>query len=129
MGQLNDCVHYKKVRMNENPFKLAFKKEVVTALLEYGCFVFFTYCLWIILLKYYCENFLVLSIFLYILPTLKYYDSQGSNKKLKLTGGAMIFFSKKVTWSWKYLALWSPGLQKFFGKFVKPSGPTPTYVW
>ena len=64
MGQLNDCVHYKKVRMNENPFKLAFKRGVVTALLEYGCFVFFKYCLWIILLKYYCENFLVLSIFL-----------------------------------------------------------------
>ena len=28
----------------------------------------------------------------------------------------------------KYLGLWSPRLQMFFEKFVKPSGPPPTYL-
>ena len=37
--------------------------------------------------------------------TLKYYNKQTLNKKLKLMDGAM-----------KYLALWSPGLQNIFLK-------------
>ena len=35
----------------------------------------------------------------------------------------MNFFPKKVTWSWKYLALWSPGLQKNFWKICKTLRP------
>ena len=48
-----------------------------------------------------------------MLPTLKYYDSQGLNEKLKLTGGAMKYFLKKllgrevfssmVPWATKYI--------------------------
>ena len=53
-----------------------------------------------IICEYYCWSIIVniklfsdLSISLN--TTLKYYDSQGLNKKLKLMGGAMKFFSKK----------------------------------
>ena len=31
-------------------------------------------------------------------------------------------------WAKKYSGLWSPGLQNFFWKISKPSGPPPTYL-
>ena len=68
--------------------KLTFKTEVVTSLLEYIC-------------EYYCLNIIVNVNFfsalnIYVNNTLKYYDSQTLNEKLKSIGGAMNFFSQKV---------------------------------
>ena len=93
-------------------FKLIFKGQVVTALLEYNCFDY--YYLW-----------MLLWIFLWILPTLNYYDSQGLNAILELIGEAMKYFlktllghevsSSMVTWV-------------FFEKFVKTFHPLSTYL-
>ena len=74
-------------------FKLTFRREVVTSVLQYiyDCFDYF---------------------FQVLLVNLKYCNSQGLNKKLKLMGGAMNFFSEKllgreifgsmVSWATKY---------------------------
>ena len=51
--------------------------------------------------------------------TLKNYDSQGLNEKLKLMGEAMKFFSKKVLGH----EIFSPGLQNIFQKNCKSLGP------
>ena len=68
--------------------KLTFKTEVVTSLLEYSC-------------EYDCLNIIVnINFFsalnIYVNNTLKYYDSQTLNEKLKSIEGAMNFFSQKV---------------------------------
>ena len=51
--------------------------------------------------------------------TLKNYDSQGLNEKLKLMGEAMKFFSKKALGH----EIFSPGLQNIFQKNCKSLGP------
>ena len=96
-------------------FKLTFKREIVTSLFE--CNLLF---LSSIICKYYCYNIIVNTNFFSTLNvsvnnTLKYYDGQVLNEKLKLMGAAMNFF-KKVTGP---LASWSPELQNIFVKICK----------
>ena len=68
MGQLNGYIHYMKVRTNKNLFKLTFKREVVTLMLEYSCFDYFfevlfsnntvSILLWILTIsKYFCFEY------------------------------------------------------------------------
>ena len=112
-------------------FKLTFKREVVTSLLKHNCFHYFyqvlfvIFIVWMLLWILFFLLILVLWIFLWILLTVKYYDSQDLNEKLKLIGLAIFFFWKSY-WAAEYLALWSPRLQNvFFLNFVKPSNTPP----
>ena len=73
---------------------------------------------WILL--FYCLNINVnISSFSPLInnvnTTLKYFHKQALNKKLKLMGRAMKYFTKKF-WAMDYLALWSPGLRNNFWK-------------
>ena len=54
--------------------------------------------------------------------TLKCYHSQGLNEKLKLMGGATIFFSKKLLGHEIFSSMVPWFKQNIFEKFVKPSG-------
>ena len=45
--------------------------------------------------------------------TVKYCYKKTLNKKLKLMGGAMKYFTKNY-WVMKYLGLWFPGLRNFY---------------
>ena len=92
-------VHYMEVRLNENPFKLTFNREIAVPLLEYNCF---DYCFQVLFVN------VIVWIWLWVLTLLstlnisvnitypEYYDSHGLNGKLKLIRGAMNFFSKKL---------------------------------
>ena len=128
-------------------FKLTFNIEIVTSLLEHNLshkkrvFRLSFRFLWLwnnwrflssIICEYYSLNIIVnpnsfSTLNIYLNNTLKYYDSQALNVKLKLMEGAMIFFSKKLQ-AMKYLALRSTGLQNIFWKICKPSGSPPTYL-
>lgn len=75
---------------------------------------------------YYCLNIIVSinsfsALNITINTTMKYYQNQALNKKLKLIGVTMKFIWKKLLCH-EILALWSPGLQVIFEKFVKPCG-------
>ena len=65
----------------------------------------------------------MLWIFLSILSALKYCDIQGLNEQLKLIGGTMNIFSKKLLSHeiFSSMVLWST--KYFFEKLVKPSSP------
>ena len=93
-------------------FKLIFKGQVVTALLEYNCFDY--YYLW-----------MLLWIFLWILPTLNYYDSQGLNAILELIGEAMKYFLKTLL-GHEVSSSMVPWV--FFEKFVKTFHHLSTYL-
>ena len=93
-------------------FKLIFKGQVVTALLEYNCFDY--YYLW-----------MLLWIFLWILPTLNYYDSQGLNAILELIGEAMKYFLKTLL-GHEVSSSTVPWV--FFEKFVKTFHHLSTYL-
>ena len=74
--------------------------------------------------EYYCLNIIVkISSFSPLntnaSTTLKYYHKQALNKKLKLMGGAMKFFTKK---------LWFPGLRNIFWKICKTLRSPPSYI-
>ena len=73
------------------------------------------------LFEYYCQgcSFLVLWIYLRILPALKYYDSQDLDEKLKLIGGAMKFLSKKLLGHEVFNSMVLSGLQNIFWKICK----------
>ena len=60
----------------------------------------------------------MLWIILWILTTLKYYESQSLNEKLKLNGGDMKFFSKNLP-GHEIFTLWFSGLQNIFSKICK----------
>ena len=66
-------------------------------------------------------------IFLWILPTLKYYDSQGLNVRLTLIGGAIKCFLKKLFGHEIFSSTVPLGYKIYFEKFVKPSGSSSTY--
>ena len=128
-------------------FKLTFNIKIVTSLLEHNLshkkrvFRLSFRFLWLwnnwrflssIICEYYSLNIIVnpnsfSTLNIYLNNTLKYYDSQALNVKLKLMEGAMILFSKKLQ-AMKYLALRSTGLQNIFWKICKPSGSPPTYL-
>ena len=93
-------------------FKLISKGQVVTALLEYNCFDY--YYLW-----------MLLWIFLWMLPTLNYYDSQGLNAILELIGEAMKYFLKTLL-GHEVSSSMVPWV--FFEKFVKTFHHLSTYL-
>ena len=128
-------------------FKLTFNIKIVTSLLEHNLshkkrvFRLSFRFLWLwnnwrflssIICEYYSLNIIVnpnsfSTLNIYLNNTLKYYDSQALNVKLKLMEGAMIFFFFYLQ-AMKYLALRSTGLQNIFWKICKPSGSPPTYL-
>ena len=118
MDGLAGYVHYMKVRMNENPFKLTFNREIAIQLLEYNCFdywfqvLFVNVAVWILLWILTLLSTLSISV---NITYPEYYDGQGLNEKLKLNGGPMKFFSKKLLDHkiFSPLVLW---LTKFFLK-------------
>ena len=74
-------------------FKLTIKRELVTLMLKYNYFkYFFQVLLMNIILN--IKYFRTLNIS--VNTTLKYYESQGLNEKLKLMGGTLKPFSKKL---------------------------------
>ena len=86
-----------KVRTNENPSKLTFKKEVVTSLLEYIVFILsFIYYLRTLLFGYYCEYQLLQCFEYFRKQYLKILRQSSLNEKLKLIGGAVKVYSKKL---------------------------------
>ena len=78
-------------------YKLAPTKKGFISQVEYNCFDSFFQVLFVnitVRILFWIIAPLVLWIFLWILYTLQYWDSQVLNEKLKLMGGGMTFFQK-----------------------------------
>ena len=77
---------------------------------------------WILLFEYYYEISSFSPLNTNVNTTLKYYRKQALSKKLKLMGGAMKCFTKKLLGHEIFSSLIPWATKFFFEKFVKPSG-------
>ena len=89
-------------------FKLTTKREVDTALLEYNFFDYFFQVLFVNVTFWILLSILLLTLFsdfnISVSTThLKYYNSQGLTARLKLIGGAMKYFLKKLLGVMSYI--------------------------
>ena len=119
-----------KLEWMKIPFKLTFKREVVTALLEYNYIDYFFQVLFVNIPV--CILFWILTLFSALNisvntthPEILRQSRLRWETKFNWWGHEMFF--QKCHWVMKYLALWSPELQNIFWKiWEKPSSLLPT---
>ena len=120
-----------KLEWMKIPFKLTFKREVVTALLEYNSSGYFFQVLfvnipvWILLWILTLFSALSISVNTNHLEILR---QSRLRWETKFNWKGHETFFRKSYWAMKYLALWSPGLKNIFWKIWKKIFQPPSYI-